>query len=233
MNLRHGVKLLVARRPSLYFGLLGRSARLRQLGVQRGTDLVIEGFPRSGNTFAVVAFESAQPAPLSVAHHLHVPAQVLRAAAWQRPVLLLARQPADAVVSWLQRNPRLDAAASLREWIWFYEAVRPVLNECVVATFDQVTGDFGAVTRRVNARFGTAFAAFQHTPENVAAVFATIDRGAAAAGRTAAQVARPKAERADRQQAVRGRLEAPSCRGLLARADELYAVVAAAAPAAP
>ena len=43
------------------------------------TELVIEAFPRSANTFATVAFQLSQPAPVRVAHHLHAPAQVTEA----------------------------------------------------------------------------------------------------------------------------------------------------------
>src|SRR5262245_65181203 len=41
------------------------------------TELVIEGFPRCGNSFAVAAFSLAQPRPVRIAHHLHAPAQVI------------------------------------------------------------------------------------------------------------------------------------------------------------
>ena len=37
------------------------------------TELVIEGFPRSANTFAVLAFDYAQPDDVKLAHQLHAP----------------------------------------------------------------------------------------------------------------------------------------------------------------
>ena len=43
------------------------------------TQLVIEGFPRSANTFAVITFWHLQPKKVIVAHHQHVPAQIIRA----------------------------------------------------------------------------------------------------------------------------------------------------------
>jgi hypothetical protein len=36
-----------------------------------------------------------------------------------------------------------------------------------VGTFEEVTKDFGVVIDRLNARFGTAFARFEHTPGNL------------------------------------------------------------------
>jgi hypothetical protein len=45
----------------------------------------------------------------------------------------------------------------------------------VAADFTQVTADFGAVIRRINERFGTAFAEFAPSPENVRRAYELID----------------------------------------------------------
>ena len=37
----------------------------------------------------------------------------------------------------------------------------------VVADFDEITTDFGAVVNRLNRHFGTAYGEFEHNPENV------------------------------------------------------------------
>jgi len=76
----------------------------RARAVDRATELVIEGFARSGNTFAVAAFSLAQPRPVRLAHHLHAPAQVLLAARMGIPCIVLVRDPVDAVASRLIRR---------------------------------------------------------------------------------------------------------------------------------
>src|SRR5215211_5813810 len=88
--------------PAVYFSLY----RLMRQDVSRivtpDTQLVIEGFPRSGNSFARSAFVMAQsesPGKIRIAHHMHVPAQVVRAARWQIPTLVVIRRPRDAVLS--------------------------------------------------------------------------------------------------------------------------------------
>ncbi len=48
----------------------------RDRAITERTQLVIEGFPRSGNTFASKAFTLAQDRPVVVASHVHLPAQV-------------------------------------------------------------------------------------------------------------------------------------------------------------
>jgi len=58
------------------------------------TEVVIDGFPRSGNTFAVVAFRQAQSRRVSVAHHGHVPALAIEAHRRGVPALVLIREEA-------------------------------------------------------------------------------------------------------------------------------------------
>ena len=92
--------------PSLYLPFARikyRSVPNRLVG--RDTELVIEGFQRSGNTFAVFAFEMAQDRPIRSAHHLHASAQVSRAVKLGVPVLLLVRDPRDTIVSHVIREP--------------------------------------------------------------------------------------------------------------------------------
>ena len=144
--------------------------------VDHDTDLVIEGYPRSANNFALAAFQLAQAEPARIAHHTHAPATVVTAARWGVPVLLLVRAPEDAVLEFVIRRPALSLAHALRGYIRFYEPLLGYRDRIVVGSFDDVTTDLGAVIRRLNHRFGTEFLEFAHTPENVLACFAAIER---------------------------------------------------------
>src|SRR5436309_8002883 len=81
--------------------------------VEADTQLVIEGFQRSGNTFAVVAFEVAQPQPVKLAHHLHAAAQIVAAVRMGVPTLVLIRDPDESVLSHMVREPGITAKQSL------------------------------------------------------------------------------------------------------------------------
>ena len=140
------------------------------------TDIVIEGYPRSANGFAVAAFCLAQPRPVRVGHHTHAPAHVIAAVRRGVPALVLARDPDDAVVEWVGVMPFLSARQALRAYVRFYEPLLPYRDRFVVGTFDQVNGDFGSVIRRVNERFGTSFREFQHTEEDLRKVDEEIER---------------------------------------------------------
>jgi hypothetical protein len=119
------------------------------------TELVVEGFARSGNSLAVAAIAAAQPGPMRIAHHVHAPAHVLEAVRLRRPVLLVIREPADAAIALVESKPFLTPDAALRGWVRFHEPLVRVRDRIVVATFEQVHEDLASVVERLNERFGT------------------------------------------------------------------------------
>jgi hypothetical protein len=153
-------------------------ARWRRHGVviDGATDVLIEGYPRSANNFAVAAFLMAQPRPVRIAHHVHAPAHVIAAARTRIPALVLVRDPEDAVLEFVIRRPSLSIRQALRGYLRFYGPLLAHRDGFVVGSFDDVTSDFGAVIRRLNEQFGTGFAEFEHSPENVRSCFDDIER---------------------------------------------------------
>ena len=150
------------------------SFRARGL-VNRETELVLEGFPRSGNSFAVTAMELAQETPLRIAHHFHIPAQIIFACRHGIPVLVIIRKASDAVISQKIRTPAGKLDQSLRDWISFYECIEPYQDRYVLAEFDDIIEDFGVVIDRINSKFGTRFGRFTHSKESRDEVFRRIE----------------------------------------------------------
>jgi hypothetical protein len=60
----------------------------------------------------------------------------------------------------------------------FYGAILPICQRVLVATFDEVTSDFGHVIVRCNDRFGSSFAPYDRTPQAEATVADMIDSDA-------------------------------------------------------
>jgi hypothetical protein len=139
------------------------------------TEIVIDGFTRSASTFALIAFQLSQPRPVRTGHHTHAPAHLIAAARRGLPVLVPVREPEPTILSLVVREPHVSMTQALKSYARFYTTLRPYREDFVIATFDEVTGDFGAVIRRVNARFGTTFAAFEHTEANVKRCFDLIE----------------------------------------------------------
>jgi hypothetical protein len=214
--------------PSVYMPL----SRWRHRGrsdyiVRRDTELVMEGFARAGNTFMWFAFRSAQPQPVRLAHHTHAAAQVITAVRWNIPTLVVVRSPVDSALAHMVLEG-VSARSALVAWIRYHRRIMTVRPGVVVAGFDEVTQDFGAVVRRVNRRFGTSFGVFEHTAENEARVFAAISErnrlrfGEEMTAERALILARPTAAREAVKERRRGELDAGELAPLRARADALH-----------
>lgn len=220
------VRELVGDNPAFLPLVLALTPEGRRRRVTATTDVVIEGYPRSGNTFAVWAFRLAQPRPVTLASHAHVPAQVKRAVALGIPTLVVVRPPLDAAASLLVAAPHLRPAAALREYAHHHRELVPFASGFLVATFDEVTRDFGEVIRRLNRRFDTRFEPFVPSAEHTAAVFDAIDRYHAplTGGRVSVgRVPRPSPDRAAALQDARRALLDPALGPRLERAEQAFA----------
>ena len=183
----------IGRYPALFYPLHAIKNRFscNHLYTGRDTDIVIEGFPRSGNTFALFAFEQAQQLEFKIANHVHVPAQIARGVDYGIPTIVLLRNPCDAILSLIVRYPELSAVACAKTYVDFYRAIHKYRHGFMVANFSDVISDFGSVIGRVNARFCTKFSIFEHSRENVSKVFGDLDRLIESRGATLNQLSRP------------------------------------------
>jgi len=143
--------------------------------LSRNTQIIIEGFPRSANTFAFVAFMNAQDEPVVVAHHNHDQAMVSVGVKLGIPALILIRKPNEAVRSLMAYHPTLDVATAYRQYLAFYSEMEKIKEKVVIADFVEVTENFGEVIERVNQKFDTKFGIFMHTKEQERSVFKKID----------------------------------------------------------
>jgi hypothetical protein len=132
------------------------------------TEMVIDGYTRTASTFAVYAFQLAQPAPVRLAHHLHAAAQLMESARRGLPTLVTIREPRGAVLSQLVREPDVDLLDALYAYERFHVSLMPYRESFVVGDFPEVTRDFGAVVRRLNTRFGTSYREFEGTVAQLA-----------------------------------------------------------------
>jgi hypothetical protein len=139
------------------------------------TDIVIEGFPRSANSFSVRSLRISHQSPVKIAHHLHIPAQLIFGVKRGIPTLLLLRNPLEAVTSLCIYEPRISPTVGLLGYILFYSPLKPYKEKMVIADFDTVTTNFNAVIQRLNDRFNLHLD-FVDLDSTQSKVFAAIDR---------------------------------------------------------
>ena len=222
---RHYARRPLARTPYLWDAAMRVRPEKRATLARPDTAIVIEGFLRSGNTFSVAAFHIANGPQLHVGRHLHGAAHVLRAVRLGLPTVVLIRQPRDAVLSYLVRRPTLTPYDALVEYLDFYRTAWPARHGFVVAPFDRVTSDFGAILDQVNERFGTSFRRYEPTPENEARAFLLVEemnRLETGGEVVESLVGRPSSERSRRKEELRTLLERPRTAEKLSAAEALY-----------
>ncbi|MEL6262465.1 MAG: hypothetical protein AAFR12_15505 [Cyanobacteria bacterium J06626_6] len=130
---------------------------VRERVVLPDTELVIDGFQGSANSFATVAFKQSQQEIVKLAHHMHSPAQIIQATRRDIPVLLTIREPQATVLSLTSRWPYISVTAGLRSYIAFYSKLRPHAPKHVVSTFESTTQHLDQVVQAINDKFDTHF----------------------------------------------------------------------------
>lgn len=206
-----------------FWKLKHRDSPRLNLAIRENTELVLEGFPRSANTFAVVAFEHAQGRSVGIAHHLHVPSLVLEGIQKRLPVVLLIRHPHDVAISMVLRYPHMTLAQVLRGYYRYYEPLVPLRQNMIVAPFEQVISDFGSIIERTNKKFGTSFDLYSHASDRmvfdeIEAIYARQNQGRV----SEMQVSRPSARRRKQREEVSSELSSPSIKPALERARQVY-----------
>lgn len=150
------------------------------------SSITIEGFPRSGNSFARSAFRFAEDKEHSIATHVHSHAQVIRSVQLGVPTMVLVRAPKDACLSLaalyyqihdrgmsdkLLAEAKIFLMNNLYSYRRFYENVLRVSDGVIIADFNLVTKDYGEVIRRVNCRYHTNFPLYESSEANKEQVF--------------------------------------------------------------
>ena len=141
---------------SVFFDCLALSSTFKRRMVSKHTDICIEGFPRSANSFALHAFLMSNP-EAKVAHHLHAPMQILRAVKFGIPCVVLIREPINVLASLLVADDSLSLDIAIKSYIDFYRRILGVKRRVVVAEFHTVTNDFCSIISEVNRRYGKSF----------------------------------------------------------------------------
>jgi len=216
---------VIGRYRFLYYPLYFLLGKKRELAVHSGTEIVIEGFPRSANSFSVVAFEQAQQRSVEIAHHLHIPAQIIQGVRQGIPVMVLVRHPVSAVSSLVVREPYLDLKTALNDYINFHKSILPYRKSYLVARFEDVTSNYSKVMDDLNRHFGTDFRLFEHSQINVKHVFSELESLEHRSGGRLVdenRVARPSSQRKDRSDKLVKRLQSPEYEKSLDHAVDLY-----------
>ena len=223
-QLRYDIRYIAMNYPPLYI-LLTKFGDGYGTLTDFQTEIVIEGFPRSANTFAVNAFRLAQQRPIKIAHHKHSTTQFLIAKKNNIPTLLLIRKPEEAVISFVIREPCIPLYKALNYWISFHSKLVKYKEYFIIADFTEVTTDFDNVIKRINKHFNTQFEIFEHTPENVKKCFDKMESFQRKINNDQLNefgIPRPSLDRKEKKKELINKLDEPKFRALRQEANKIY-----------
>lgn len=127
--------------------------RRKDLMLNRGTDLCVEGFPRSANTYGVLLIEKFARHPLTIAHHLHIPSQLTYAIKWNIPAILLIREPSEAIPSLILREG-VSIPTAMDWYNSFHTELIPHKESLIVWRFEEVVNHPLNILQQLNDRLG-------------------------------------------------------------------------------
>ncbi|MCI5055557.1 MAG: hypothetical protein MRY83_05570 [Flavobacteriales bacterium] len=136
-----------------------------QSKVSTKTKIVIDGFPRSANTYAHQAFLESQGDGIQqgeIAHHIHKSYQIIEGVKRNIPVILLIRNPKDAVLSLVIRQPKISIKTALKSYIVMHKQMLPYISSIIVSDFSQTISEFDKVLENVNDKYSSAFKVFEN-----------------------------------------------------------------------
>lgn len=220
------IRRWVTSKPSIYIPLKKRLRR--DAVVNEETSLVIEGFPRSGNTWTEALVRSHASRPVCLAHHTHAVAHVLHAITLKKPVLLLIRNPDDAVLSFLRiSNYRLSLETAYKDYADFYKRLLKTTTSPLVKvfSFETVTGQPIESLHEIGEHGGLTLAEVSKDPELLKErVYAWMDQKAKVrrGDNDVQSFARPKERDDARELEVKALLAESSLASYRAAAFDIY-----------
>lgn len=116
------------------------------------TDLVLEGYPRSGNTFSVDFINYLNDRKLKIAHHTHDSRNLLLAHLLEVPAVALLRAPIDAISSFMIYSGKPVEFAANR-YFNFYKELLVCRDTIEFVSFADVVSNINIIVERINNRF--------------------------------------------------------------------------------
>ncbi|MEM7590560.1 MAG: hypothetical protein AAF383_03385 [Cyanobacteria bacterium P01_A01_bin.83] len=187
-RVRKELRCICAKYPEFYFSqrqnLYGFVDNYRM--INSDTEIVIDGYPCSANTFAEKAFRMAQPREVKMAHHTHDPSQLITAIKANIPTIALIRNPEDVTLSYTSRfcdpaNTSEDNVAQLihyllNDYLDFYRRIIKYKGYYIIAEFKTITSAYDLIIKELNSKYEVNFNPFYCNEPNLEEVFLVIDQ---------------------------------------------------------
>lgn len=220
VDLRFRIRQRALSTPKLSEAITRVDPTLSACQIRRETAIVLDGFPRSGNSYGRAVVIHANPT-VEISSHLHAPRAVSRAFELGKPAVVLIRRPGDAVASMVQFTPGLTIEAAIRGWLSYYSEITTMKGRVHLLDFRNLIQDPNCLIRAFNEQ-GAGLRSYLKDVDSEQLVRAAIDRASLVypLNRREHVTARPAAVR--RHSSLVWMASSPSERRLLEQANDLY-----------
>jgi len=147
------LRIFLGKYPNLFFLIYGLKKRNKNLFINTKTRLVVSAYPRTANTFFIIALQQIQKQPISIAHHLHVPALALKGIKKKIPTVILIRNPKDSIVSLVIREKHISVRQAINAYISFYLPLLKYKDKILIIEFSTIINDFPSVITKINSKY--------------------------------------------------------------------------------
>ncbi|MFK7888594.1 MAG: hypothetical protein AB8G16_17170 [Gammaproteobacteria bacterium] len=206
--------------------LRSRGEDWREYIARKGvTDICIDGYPRSANSFSVRMFRQANPGA-TVAHHTHSIANLRYSIKHAIPTVVLIRQPLDAIASSVIAHKDQNIELEVSRYVDFYDWVAQHRDRIVMAEFNDVIHNMNAIIGSVNQKFKTSFSSLDDVAEADAQVKQDIEQRFDRLGQNEMSHIKPIPTKSRDEEKMRLRVAVENHSGF-ARAQSLYDLLTA------
>ena len=145
-----------SRHPWLFYQYYSRIAYPIK-SLKKETDLLMEGFGRSGSSFTRDSFYLLNKKKINIAWNQKSPAAVAEAVKWKKPILILIRAPKEVALSYKIMNENLSFELILDQYIKYYKTIWKHKNNFIIAKNEQVWKNINDCINQLNKKFTTKF----------------------------------------------------------------------------
>ncbi len=157
---------LVLSEYTIFKSIYKMFSKVHQNLVREDTNIVIEGFPRCGNTFAVASFKHSNQ-DLEIASHVHLPYQIIFSKKYKTPAIFLIRNPLDSISSLMIRDSKYTIQDAILYYIKFHQIVIKYKTHAIISDFTSTINDFPSIIKKLNNKMGTNFQYHDNTKETI------------------------------------------------------------------
>lgn len=116
--------------------------------VNNTTDIVIEGFPRSGNTYCTALLYYLKP-QVNIARHRHEIGHLIYAIELEKPIICIVREPLDSIIS-LHIREELSIGFCVKYYLEFHRYLEQHKDKIKIIDFNVLVNNPIQVVKTIN-----------------------------------------------------------------------------------